>query len=66
MTKIEKIETAISELSPHELRQLANWFAEYQANAWDQQIANDAQVGRLDKLADAALAHHRAGRTTPL
>ena len=66
MTKLEKIELEISELGPEELQKLAGWFAEYHADIWDQQIASDARAGRLDKLADQALAHHRAGRTTPL
>jgi hypothetical protein len=66
MTKLEKIETAIEELSPEELQELASWFAEYHADVWDRQIEVDAASGRLDTLAEQALAHHRAGRTTPL
>jgi hypothetical protein len=66
MTAVEKIEKAIASLKPDEVRELAVWFAEYHADIWDAQIANDASEGRLDKLADAALAQHRAGRTTPL
>jgi hypothetical protein len=66
MTKLEKIETAIEELSPDELQQLASWFAEYHADAWDKQIEADVASGRLDGLAEKALAHHRAGRTSPL
>jgi hypothetical protein len=66
MTKLEKIEKAVAELNPDEVRDFAAWFAAFHADLWDQQIAEDAAAGRLDKLADAALAHHRAGRTTPL
>jgi hypothetical protein len=66
MTKLEKIETAIEELNPDELQELATWFAEYHADVWDRQIVADEASGRLDRLAEQALAHHRAGRTTPL
>jgi hypothetical protein len=66
MTKLEKIEKAIAELSAGEVQKLAGWFAEFHADIWDQQIEQDAASGRLDKLAEAALVHHRAGRTTPL
>ena len=34
---VEEIEAAISELSPDELAQLADWFWELQAKVWDQQ-----------------------------
>lgn len=66
MTKLEKIETAIADLNANEMEVLAAWFAEFRSDLWDRQIAHDAQAGHLDKLADAALTHHRAGRTTPL
>jgi len=34
--------------------------------AWDQQIEADAKAGKLDALADEALADHRAGRSRKL
>ncbi len=66
MTSLEKIEKAITALSPEDLRKLATWFAEFHGDLWDQQIEDDVKAGRLDKLADEALAHHRSGRTSPL
>ena len=66
VTKLEKIEKAIAELNPDEVRELAGWFAEFHSDVWDEQIALDAKAGHLDKLANLAVAHHRAGRTTPL
>jgi len=66
MTKLEQIEKSVADLSPEELKAFAAWFEALQADMWDRQIEADAKAGRLDKLADQALADHRAGRTRPL
>ncbi len=66
MTKLEKIEQDIASLTPGEVAKLARWFAEFQADVWDKQIEDDAKAGRLDSLADEALASHHAGKTRPL
>ncbi len=66
MTKLEKIEQDIASLSPGEVAKLARWFAEFHADVWDKQIADDAEAGRLDRLADQALAAHKSGKTRPL
>ena len=66
MTKLEKIEEAVSKLSPEEISAFADWFADFHAKLWDEQFERDVKAGKLDKLADAAIAHHKAGRTTPL
>jgi len=34
-------------------------------DAWDHQIEADIKAGRLDRLAEEALADHRAGKTRP-
>jgi hypothetical protein len=64
MSTIQEIETAVTQLSPEQLADFRAWFTEYDAQKWDAQIAEDATVGRLDGLADEALADLRAGRTT--
>ncbi len=64
MSTIQEIETAVAQLSPEQLADFRAWFTEYDAQKWDAQIAEDATVGRLDALADEALADLRAGRTT--
>ena len=66
MTKLKKIEQDIASLTPGEVAKLARWFAEFQADVWDKQIEDDAKSGRLDSLADQALASHHAGKTRPL
>lgn len=66
MTRLEKIEQDIASLDPADIRKLADWLADYQAALWDRQIEADAKAGKLDKLAEQALAEHRAGLTKPL
>ena len=52
---------------PHEdLAQFRAWFLEFDQDAWDKQIEQDAKSGRLDALAERALQDHAAGKTTPL
>ncbi len=64
MSTIQEIETAVTQLSPAQLADFRAWFTEYDAQKWDNQIAEDAAAGRLDTLAADALADLRAGRTT--
>ena len=66
MTRIEKLEREIWKLSPEELADLRDWFRTYDAEAWDRQIEDDVRGGRLDRLAEEALAAHKAGRTKEL
>jgi hypothetical protein len=66
MGKVEQIESAIKALSSAELEELRAWFAQFDVAHWDRQLEADFASGRLDKLAERALAEQVAGRTTPL
>lgn len=66
MSTIQEIERAVSSLSQEELSEFRAWFLEFDAAAWDRQIEKDVSAGRLDALADEALADLRARRTRPL
>ena len=66
MTKMEDIKDAATKLSPQELEQLRAWLDELQAQLFDEQIERDAKAGKLDWLADEALAEHKAGLTRKL
>ena len=66
MTRMEKLEREIQKLSPQELADLRDWFRKYDAEAWDRQIEEDVRGGRLDGLAEQALAAHKTGRTKEL
>lgn len=62
MSRVEKIESQISELSAAELAAFRDWFAEFDANAWDRQFEADVKAGELDSLAEKVLNDHAAGR----
>lgn len=66
MSSVAEIRAQIEKLSNAEQRELARWFAEIQADAWDAQIEEDIQSGRLDHLIAQAEADIAAGRTKPL
>ena len=66
MSTVTRIQAEIEKLTPAEQRELAQWFAEMQADAWDAQIKEDIQAGRLDHLIAQAEADIAAGRTKPL
>jgi hypothetical protein len=66
MTTVEEITAAIAKLSPEQVAQIRAWLDERAEAEWDAQIEQDERAGRLDALADRALAEHRAGRTRPL
>lgn len=61
MENVQSIERAVKALPPAELAEFRRWFAEFDAVAWDEQIAQDAAAGRLDQLASEALADYQAG-----
>jgi hypothetical protein len=66
MTTVEAITAAIAELPPDQVAQVRAWLNERAEAEWDAQIERDERAGRLDALADRALAEYRAGRTRPL
>ena len=66
MTTVEDIEKAIEQLDPRELARFRAWFEAFDAEQFDEAIANDASAGKLDAYAEEALAAHRAGRSRDL
>jgi hypothetical protein len=66
MSRVERVEGEIQNLSADELKAFRDWFARFDAAAWDQQIEGDANSGKLDSLAERALKDHEAGRSTIL
>jgi hypothetical protein len=66
MGKVEKLEHEVKALSPDELVEFRKWFAEFDWTVWDAQLERDVRAGRLDALAEKALADHAARKTTPL
>jgi len=66
MTTAEDIEKAVENLAPSELARFRAWFESFDARQFDLAIERDARSGKLDPLADEALAAHRAGRSRDL
>ena len=66
MTTIEEIESAVAKLPPDELDAFRAWFEELDAARFDKRIERDIEAGKLDKLAEQALADHLSGRTREL
>ncbi len=63
---IQELEIAVQELPADDFRQFSVWFDEWRAEQWDRQIEQDDQDGKLDRLAEAALAEYHAGKFTRL
>lgn len=61
MGNVQSIEKAVKSLPPSELAEFRRWFAEFDADAWDKQIEQDAAGGKLDTVAAEAFADDRAG-----
>ena len=66
MARLAKIEQQVRELSPEELSEFREWFADYDADAWDRQFEADVNAGKLDALAERALRAHAAGQSRKL
>jgi hypothetical protein len=66
MSTVEQIEAAILKLSPQELSQLADWVLDLDEPRWDEQIERDVAAGKLDFLAQEALAEFEAGNCRTL
>ena len=65
MTVLE-IEKAITQLSSKDFHRLREWFEEFEAQQWDDQIERDAKAGKLDRIAEQALKDYRAGKAKEL
>ena len=61
MGDVKAIENAVAALPADKLAEFRQWFAEFDGAAWDRQIEQDANSGKLDGLAAEALADYRNG-----
>jgi hypothetical protein len=62
MSTLEQIEAAILTLSSDEFHRLRHWIADIDHQRWDEQIEQDIAEGKLDALAEEAIAEFKAGR----
>jgi len=66
MSRVEHIEGKVKDLTSDELKAFRDWFGEFDAELWDDQIEADARNGKLRSLAERALQDHESGRSTVL
>jgi hypothetical protein len=57
----EDIEKAVSKLAPDQLAKFRDWFDAFDAARFDSKIERDAKAGKLDRLAEQALADSDKG-----
>ncbi len=62
MTAVETVEKEIEKFSLKELAEFRLWFAKHDSDAWDAQIEADAAAGKLDTLAEEAIAEYKTGK----
>ena len=63
---VEEIENDIAQLDPDQLRRFRAWYEQFDSDAWDEEIEKDALGGKLEALADSAIAEHKAGKSKKL
>ena len=66
MQTLSEIEEAIQRLPKNEMFELVERLETKAGDAWDQQFEEDVKAGKLDAIAEQALAEHRAGKSSPL
>lgn len=62
MNNVQDIEAAVEQLAPEQRAQFRAWFTAFDSQEWDQQMEQDLGAGRLDWLADEAMADLAGGR----
>jgi hypothetical protein len=63
---VKEIKSAIAQLPPTKVAELAEWFEEFHAQLWDKQLEEDVKAGRLDSLLREADQDHESGRCEKL
>lgn len=66
MMSFQELETAVARLPRYELMRFRTWFDDFDAERWDAQFEEDVKAGKLDALAQQAIADLNAGRCRPL
>ncbi|NET00451.1 MAG: hypothetical protein F6K61_07690 [Sphaerospermopsis sp. SIO1G1] len=66
MSTIEQIEAAILTLPPEQFQQLRQWILDIDYQRWDEQLEQDIAEGKLEALAEEAIAEFKAGHCREL
>ena len=62
MSTLEQIEEAILTLPSEKFQRLRQWFFDVDYQRWDEQLEQDIAEGKLEALAEEAIAEFNAGR----
>ena len=62
MSTLEQIEEAILTLPSEKFQRLRQWFFDVDYQRWDEQVEQDIAEGKLDALAEEAIAEFNEGR----
>ncbi len=62
MSTIEQIEAAILKLPPGDYQKLVQWLLDIEYQRWSEQLEQDILGGKLDTLAEEALADFESGQ----
>ncbi len=66
MQTIQELQSIVSQLSADELARFREWFDKFDAEVWDRQFEEDVKSGKLDRLANQAIADFKAGECKQL
>lgn len=66
MTTVQDIESALKDLPEERLAEFRAWYEAFDAERWDRQFEQDAEAGKLNALADEAIADFDANRCREL
>ncbi|MGB3654562.1 MAG: hypothetical protein WBA41_25595 [Rivularia sp. (in: cyanobacteria)] len=61
MSNLEQIEAAILTLSSDEFQRFRQWFFDLDYQRWDDRLEKDVAQGKLEALAEEAIADFEAG-----
>ena len=64
MSTVEQVEDALRRMTPEERATFRAWYAEFDADEWDRQLATDVATGRLDWLIAEAKQDKHEDRCT--
>ena len=66
MTTVKEIESALKDLPEERLAEFRAWYEAFDAERWDRQFEQDVEAGKLNALADEAIADFDANRCREL
>lgn len=59
MANVKDLESAITNLSAEDYKELRDWLEKYESEKWDKQFEDDAASGKLDTFAREAIREYK-------